>query len=348
MNKLIIDTANEKLLIALKIGDQVFSISSDTKSKHNEAMIPLVDEILGKHGLDIKDINELGVVIGPGSFTGIRVGIATIKAFRDGLGIKAKGINNLDYLYAIANKCDSSIETVAIKGSRNSYFVARLIRGVLYKYERNLTLDELNTLSNGGKVGMFTLDEDVNCFVVESDPIILSECAECANEDLVPVYYQLSQAENEKLKKGTLLIEKAKPEDVEDIYNIEKSSIQYNTLSMQDVEKGVGGNYSTFVARFEGEIVGFIMLEITDEVNITSVAVDNNYRNLGIATKLIETAMGYTRECGLKTISLEVSDRNLTAYVLYEKLGFKVRRERKKYYADQSNALEMYFEVSLD
>ena len=137
MNKLIVDTANDVLMIALVKGNQVFSYMGETKSRHNESMLPMIDKILNQNDIDIKDIDELGVVIGPGSFTGIRVGIATVKAFRDVLGVSAKGINNLDYLFSIAHSTDENIDVVAIKGSRNSYFVARFINGIVYKYERN-------------------------------------------------------------------------------------------------------------------------------------------------------------------------------------------------------------------
>ena len=99
MNTLIINTANDELYIALKIENKVFSKSISSTLKHNELMLTKIDEILKEANVKIQDIDELGVVVGPGSFTGVRVGIATIKAFRDALNIKARGINNLKLLY---------------------------------------------------------------------------------------------------------------------------------------------------------------------------------------------------------------------------------------------------------
>ncbi len=342
MNKLVIDTANEKLLITLLKGDEVFFLSSDTKSKHNEAMIPLLDTILKEHDLELKDIEELGVVIGPGSFTGIRVGIATIKAFRDVLGVKTKGINNLDYLFKVASSECKDVNVVAIKGSRDSYFVARLINNTLYKYERNLTLEELNAVAKDGKVGMFTEDNDVNAYVVEPDARILLECEIEAGEELIPVYYQLSQAENEKLKRGKIEIVSAKVGDIEDIYRIESASILSNSLNLVQIAEIINNDtYSSLVAKFNEVVVGFIILELTDEVNITSIAVDKNYRNLGIATKLVDSAKEFAKSKGIKSLSLEVSEKNITALLLYEKLGFETRRIRKSYYEDKSSAIEM-------
>lgn len=347
MNKLIVDTANDVLMIALQAGDKIFSMTGETKSRHNESMLPLIDKLLNEHGLEIKDVNELGVVVGPGSFTGIRVGIATIKAFRDVLKIDAKGINNLDYLFAIAHGLNKDVKVVAIKGSRDSYFVARQVNGEIYKYERNLTLDELKAISLDAPIGMFGDDENVNCFKVEPDADVLLQVFDKSTDDkLIPVYYQLSQAENEKLKKGIVEIAEAKIQDLNDIERIEKSSILNNPLSHDDIKSIIENEiYKTFVLRFNGELVGFIILQITDEINIISVAVDSNYRNLGLATKLINQSFEFASEKGISQISLEVSDKNITAYLLYEKFGFKTRRIRKKYYADGTDAIEMVKEV---
>ena len=165
MKKLVINTATDELFIVLNKDNEIFSESLSSKMHHNETMLPIIDEMLKKHNVDINQIDEFGVLIGPGSFTGIRVGIATIKAFRDAFGVKAKGINTLDYLFALSNQ-NETIETVAIKGSRDSYFVAKLIHGVVYKYERNLTLSELVDVSENKPIGMFEEDENLNCYVV--------------------------------------------------------------------------------------------------------------------------------------------------------------------------------------
>ena len=95
MNKLVVNTANDELFVVLQKDNSVFFKSCASKMHHNEIMFSIIDELLKENGLEIGDIDEFGVVVGPGSFTGIRVGIATIKAFRDSLNVKAKGINNL-------------------------------------------------------------------------------------------------------------------------------------------------------------------------------------------------------------------------------------------------------------
>ncbi len=347
MNRLLINTANSELYIVLSKDDSLFSVSSKAKMLHNEILLPEIDKLLKENNLDITDIDELGVVIGPGSFTGIRVGISTIKGFRDGLNIKAKGINNLEFLFKLARKQNKEIDTVAILGSRDTYFVARNIDDMLYIYDRPLSLQELKNITNK-KIGMFEIDENVNCFVVDLDPIVFNECLEESKDEiLMPKYFQLSQAENEKLKKIDITIVEANLENLVNIAEIEKESIISNKIGEKEIEKIINNeNYKTFVAVGNNEILGYIITEITDEINITSIAVKKEFRNLGIASKLIERIKEFAAKLGFDTISLEVDRTNLKARVLYEKLGFTTRRIRKKYYANGNDCIEMTFKIN--
>lgn len=343
MKKLIINTANEELFIVLNKDNEIFSKTISSSMRHNETMLLEIDKILNENEVKIDEIDEFGVVVGPGSFTGIRVGISTTKAFRDSLGAKAKGVNNLDYLFALASSVNSEIETVAINGSRDSYFVAKLIHGIVYKYPHNLTLKELIEVAGNKPVGMFKQDENLNCFVVKQDAKILLSCENLSEDmSLVPVYYQLSQAENEKLKRSNVEIKLATEKDVDSIAELEKENILVNTMSKKQIKSSLDDeNYIVFKAVADGEVVGFIMLNKSDELNIDSVAVKKEFRNLGIATKLIERAEAYAKESGVGAVSLEVAYKNITAYLLYKKLGFVERRTRKNYYQNGDDAIEM-------
>ena len=343
MNRLIINTANDKLFVVLQLEDNVFCKISESKMHHNETMLPLIDELLKENNAQIKDVQEFGVVIGPGSFTGIRVGIATIKAFRDSLGVVAKGINNLDYLFKLSKKANKDIDTVAIKGSKDSYFVAKYINDIVYKYDRNLTLDELKSVANLSKIGVFNEDENLDFVKVVDDAKTLIDCFKDSNDkDLIPVYYQLSQAENEKFKRAAIKVEVANIEDCEQILEIEQNSISYNTLKIEDIKTALTDeNYKTFKVLLNDEIVGFVILQISDEVNIVSIAIKKEFRNIGLATRLLKTVEDFAKEINVNNISLEVSYKNVRAYLLYSKLGFIKRRIRKNYYQDGSNCIEM-------
>lgn len=84
------------------------SILEDTKlickldaiaiNSHSETLMPMISDALAKANLSIDDINLIVCDIGPGSFTGIRIGVATVKAFRDSKNIDLVGITSLECL----------------------------------------------------------------------------------------------------------------------------------------------------------------------------------------------------------------------------------------------------------
>lgn len=65
---------------------------------HSETLMPIIKQILDETNLKLHNMDLLVSDIGPGSFTGIRIGISTIKAFADSLGVKTIGINSLEAL----------------------------------------------------------------------------------------------------------------------------------------------------------------------------------------------------------------------------------------------------------
>ena len=88
--KLFIDTSDrEKIVVG--VGDKRF----ETKAKEgaSQRLLPFIDEVLKKEGISFKDIKEIEVDTGPGSFTGLRVGVSVANALGWGLGIPVNGKN---------------------------------------------------------------------------------------------------------------------------------------------------------------------------------------------------------------------------------------------------------------
>ena len=106
------------------------------------------------------------------------------------------------------------------------------------------------------------------------------------------------------------------------------------------------GRFFGFKIENESEIVGFITYSITDDSSdLESIVVKADYRGKGLGKLLIENYLNSAKEKGVKNFFLEVRKSNLTAISLYEKSGYKVINERKKYYADGENALVLKKEI---
>lgn len=81
MTTLILDTAdNKKIMVGLKIGSREYINTEEIKSNKTQIILPMIDEMLKKHSLKPKDISEIRINAGPGSYTGLRVGLAIVNA----------------------------------------------------------------------------------------------------------------------------------------------------------------------------------------------------------------------------------------------------------------------------
>ncbi|OGH15089.1 MAG: hypothetical protein A2860_00155 [Candidatus Levybacteria bacterium RIFCSPHIGHO2_01_FULL_37_33] len=77
MNILVIDTLDSKnIRVGIKINGKSKYISFKAKVLKAQAVLPLIDKVLKVNNLKLKDINEIRINTGPGSFTGLRVGIS--------------------------------------------------------------------------------------------------------------------------------------------------------------------------------------------------------------------------------------------------------------------------------
>lgn len=103
MNILAIETTGAEASVALiNEKGRVFVETSDQKMNHLQNLMPMVDILLKKRELSIDDINYVAVSEGPGSFTGIRIGVASARALAQALGIKTIGVPTLQsFLYHV-------------------------------------------------------------------------------------------------------------------------------------------------------------------------------------------------------------------------------------------------------
>ena len=91
MNILTIDTSGNKVIrVGLKKGNIKDVLEEKIKVHKAQSTLPLIDKLLKKHELRAKDINHIEVNTGPGSFTGIRVGMAIANALSFALKIPVK------------------------------------------------------------------------------------------------------------------------------------------------------------------------------------------------------------------------------------------------------------------
>jgi len=117
-----IETATDRLGAALIAGGRVFERHTDSRSSHCELLAGFIGELTAEAGISLADIGGAAVSIGPGSFTGLRIGIATAMGFAYGLGIKTAGIGTLTAIAATAP--DGALVCPLIDAKRREAYAA--------------------------------------------------------------------------------------------------------------------------------------------------------------------------------------------------------------------------------
>lgn len=122
MKILAVDTSSKLCNVAiLEDKNLIKKLELDNGLTHSETLMPLIQQLLNECSLSLNNINLLVSDIGPGSFTGIRIGVSSCKAFSDSLNIPCVGISSLEVLaYNIQN--DGIICSTIDCKNNNCYF----------------------------------------------------------------------------------------------------------------------------------------------------------------------------------------------------------------------------------
>ena len=99
---LFIDTHESLITIALKNNDELFIKTQESEYSHSIYTMPMIESIFKESNLDVKDLKKIIVINGPGSFTGIRIGLSIAKTMAYALNIDINTISSLK-AYLISN-----------------------------------------------------------------------------------------------------------------------------------------------------------------------------------------------------------------------------------------------------
>ncbi len=95
----------------LRGGALVGSVSEPMKRGQSERLMGLLEELLAAHGANWQDLSRIGVGVGPGNFTGIRIAVATARGLALSLGVPAIGVSTFEA--TLLGKPDGSTALVA-------------------------------------------------------------------------------------------------------------------------------------------------------------------------------------------------------------------------------------------
>nr|WP_202456725.1 MULTISPECIES: tRNA (adenosine(37)-N6)-threonylcarbamoyltransferase complex dimerization subunit type 1 TsaB [unclassified Streptomyces] len=122
---LALDTATPAVTVALHDGSSVVAESSQVDARrHGELLLPAVDRVLAEAGLKLDAVTGIVAGVGPGPYTGLRVGLMTADTFGLALGVPVHGVCTLDGL-AYASGIEGGPFVVATDARRKEVYWAR-------------------------------------------------------------------------------------------------------------------------------------------------------------------------------------------------------------------------------
>ena len=136
--------------------------------------------------------------------------------------------------------------------------------------------------------------------------------------------------------------------DADEVAEVDKIcfAVPWSAKSFHDEAENELAIY--FVARDGGKCIGYAgFWNVSGEGGITNIAVLPEYRRQGVASKIITEMIKKANKLSLELLTLEVRRSNTAAQSLYNKFGFEVIGERKRYYSDnREDALIMTLKLT--
>ena len=124
-----IDTSSMAASVAvIEDNKLICEYTINTKKTHSQKLMPMIENMLSLSDLNVRELDAIAVCEGPGSFTGLRIGMATAKAIAHVNDIPVIGVNSLEVLAANMNLCDKKICSI-LDAQRNQVYTGR------YHYE---------------------------------------------------------------------------------------------------------------------------------------------------------------------------------------------------------------------
>ena len=224
------ETSAKAASVALHDGKKLLGESyQNTGLTHSQTLLVMAEDLLRQCGLSPKDVTAVAVAEGPGSFTGVRIGVAAAKGFAWGAELNCYGVSTLE---AMAKNLGihQGYVCAAMDARRsqvyNALFYAR--DGVLIRQceDRAISLEELGKeletmeqpvylVGDGSGLTYRTLQAQVKNLILPPEhklhqraagvALVASRMLEsgevCDGAALTPNYLRLSQAERERLEK---------------------------------------------------------------------------------------------------------------------------------------------------
>ena len=199
MKYLAIDTSGKNLTVVINNGEKIFAVHDENCSvRHSVELMPKVEELAKDGGLSLNQVDFFAVVVGAGSFTGIRIGVATIKAMCFAYNKPCLAITSFD---TIAYNKNGGKVLALIDAKHNGFYACGYEENKVVYQPSYIMRDEVENLLEEYKAASFEQIEGIEVEVVSVKEGLIKAIEKNAvlatfdYDKIEPLYVRKSQAE---------------------------------------------------------------------------------------------------------------------------------------------------------
>ncbi|HUR43580.1 MAG TPA: tRNA (adenosine(37)-N6)-threonylcarbamoyltransferase complex dimerization subunit type 1 TsaB [Aestuariivirga sp.] len=348
MKILTLDTAMAACSVAVHQSAEILAQDYIAMERgHAEKIALMVRDVAAKAGMKFSDLDRIAVTLGPGTFTGVRIGLAMARGLGLALGIPVIGFDTLSAIAANEKPGDMPL-LVAADARRDELYSAMFsASGEMLRTSAVLTVEACLQLLPEGPVRLLgTGAERLMAASLRTDLIRspAGDLPDAANFGRlvfglpapkgmpVPLYLRAPDAKPQ----NTIAIEAATPGAAEIFAALHEECFD-NPWSCEEFSQlmSLPGTLSSLALQ-AGEPVGFLLARCAaDEAEILTLGTRSNARRRGIAKALLNHQLTDLRRRNIKSCFIEVAADNGAACALYQGFGFSKAGVRSAYYERQ-------------
>ena len=318
-----------------------------------EALAPMVQETMKMVGVGFADLDRIAVTTGPGTFTGVRIGLAMARGLGVALNIPIIGINSLTAI--AANEAETNLPIVVAVDARAAeiYFASYDQAGLEVTAPVVVALAQAHKFMPSHPVRMLGTAADLLLNKMDGHHHVRSEAGDlpiaanfvrlAANMPAPtlppePLYLRAPDVKPQATKISFSTVGSAAAKLLAEIHG-ESFDTQWNEAAFNEMLASSGT--SAILISSRNNPTGFVLFrKAADEAEILTICTRPVFRQKGHAKLLMQHMESLLRKDGVKSLFIEVAISNQAALALYGSCGFKEAGLRKNYYQHGDGARE--------
>jgi tRNA threonylcarbamoyladenosine biosynthesis protein TsaB len=309
-----------------------------------EALAPMVQQTMALAGVVFKDLARIAVTTGPGTFTGVRIGLAMARGLGVALNIPVTGITSLAAIACNETAGDLPI-VVAVDARANEIYVAAFDQSGhemtvpvivaladAYKFMPSHPVRMLGTAADLllDKNGKHHVRSDAGDLPVAANFVKFAASIPTSTTPPEPLYLRAPDVKPQATKISFSLVGPAAAKLLAEIHG-ESFGARWNEAAFSEM-LAVPGT-SAILVLSQNNPMGFALFrKAADEAEILTICTRPAFRQKGHGKLLVQQLESVLKQDDVKSLFIEVAVSNHAALALYASSGFEKAGARKNYY----------------